>query len=125
MNKRDFNQDLKYLAKGADAPDYSQLKDFAFRLWTSLHKRGIELERAGGDKAREAFKAEVAKREAKGMADALFETGLQAYRLFNYYASECEKLEEQIKLLSELNDKLQEQITPKGSYTWHSDLKGA
>ena len=38
------------------------------------------------------------------MADALFETGLQAYRLFNYYAKECEKLEEQIKHLSELND---------------------
>ena len=125
MNKRDFNQALRYLAKGADAPDYSQLKDFAFRLWTSLHKRGIELDRARGDKAREAFKAEIAKREAKGMAGALFETGLQAYRLFNYYASECEKLEEQIKHLSELNNKLQEQITPKGSYTWHSDLKGA
>lgn len=125
MNKRDFNQALRYLAKGADTPSYSQLKDFAFRLWTSLHKRGIELERARGDKAREAFQAEVAKREAKGMADALFETGLQAYRLFNYYASECEKLEEQIKLLSELNDKLQEQIAPKGSYTWHKDLKGA
>ncbi|EKU12227.1 hypothetical protein [Campylobacter showae] len=106
MNKRDFNQALRYLAKGADAPSYTQLKDFAFRLWTSLHKRGIELERARGDKAREAFQAEVAKREAKGIADALFETGLQAYRLFNYYASECEKLEEQIKLLSELNDKL-------------------
>ncbi len=104
MNKRDFNQALRYLAKGADAPNYSQLKDFAFRLWTSLHKRGIELDRARGDKAREAFKAEVAKREAKGMADALFETGLQAYRLFNYYAKECEKLEEQIKHLSELND---------------------
>ena len=116
MNKRDFNQALRYLAKGADAPSYSQLKDFAFRLWTSLYKRGIELERARGDKAREAFKAEVAKREAKGIADALFETGLQAYRLFNYYAKECEKLEEQIKLLRELNDKLQEQITPKGSY---------
>ena len=125
MNKRDFNQALRYLAKGADAPSYSQLKDFAFRLWTSLHKRGIELERARGDKAREAFKAEIAKREAKGMADALFETGLQAYRLFNYYASECERLEEQIKLLSELNDKLQERTTPKGSYTWHKDLKGA
>ena len=125
MNKRDFNQALRYLAKGADAPSYSQLKDFAFRLWTSLHKRGIELDRARGDKAREAFQAEVAKREAKGMADALFETGLQAYRLFNYYASECEKLEERIKLLRELNDKLQEQIAPKGSYTWHSDLKGA
>ena len=83
------------------------------------------LSRARGDKAREAFQAEVAKREAKGTADALFETGLQAYRLFNYYASECEKLEEQIKLLRELNDKLQEQITPKGSYTWHKDLKGA
>ena len=104
MNKRDFNQALRYLAKGADAPSYLQLKDFAFRLWTSLHKRGIELDRARGDKAREAFKAEVAKREAKGMADALFETGLQAYRLFNYYAKECEKLEEQIKHLSELND---------------------
>lgn len=76
----------------------------------------VELERARGDKAREAFKAEIAKREAKGTADALFETGLQAYRLFNYYAKECEKLEEQIKHLSELNDKLQEQITPKGSY---------
>ena len=31
MNKRDFNQALRYLAKGADAPSYSQLKDFAFR----------------------------------------------------------------------------------------------
>ena len=25
-------------------------------------------------------------------AQATFEVGLQAYRLFNYYASECEKL---------------------------------
>nr|WP_315013956.1 hypothetical protein [uncultured Campylobacter sp.] len=52
MNKRDFNQALRYLAKGVDAPSYSQLKDFAFRLWTSLHKRGIELERARGQGAR-------------------------------------------------------------------------
>ena len=125
MNKRDFNQALRCLAKGADTPSYSQLKDFAFRLWTSLHKRGIELDRARGDKAREAFKAEVAKREAQGMADALFETGLQAYRLFNYYASECEKLEEQIKHLSELNKELETKLEPKGQYTWHSDLKGA
>ena len=125
MNKRDFNQALRYLAKGADAPNYSQLKDFAFRLWTSLHKRGIELDRARGDKAREAFKAEVAKREAKGMADALFETGLQAYRLFNYYAKECEKLEERIKILRELNKELETKLEPKGQYTWHSDLKGA
>ena len=116
MNKRDFNQALRYLAKGADAPSYSQLKDFAFRLWTSLHKRGIELDRARGDKAREAFQAEVAKREAKGMADALFETGLQAYRLFNYYAKECEKLEERIKLLRELNKELETKLEPKGSY---------
>ena len=119
MNKRDFNQALRYLAKGADAPSYSQLKDFAFRLWTSLHKRGIELERARGDKAREAFKAEVAKREAKGMADALFETGLQTYRLFNYYAKE------RVKYLCEQLDALQAKDEPKGSYTWHSDLKGA
>ena len=125
MNKRDFNQALRYLAKGADAPDYSQLKDFAFRLWTSLHKRGIELDRSRGDKAREAFQAEVAKREAKGMADALFETGLQAYRLFNYYAKECEKLEERVKYLCEQLDALQAKDEPKGSYTWHSDLKGA
>ena len=116
---------MRYLAKGADAPSYSQLKDFAFRLWTSLHKRGIELARSRGDKAREAFQAEVAKREAKGMADALFETGLQAYRLFNYYAKECEKLEERIKLLRELNKELETKLEPKGSYTWHSDLKGA
>ena len=125
MNKRDFNQALRYLTKGADAPSYSQLKDFAFRLWTSLHKRGIELERVRGGKAREAFQAEIAKREAKGMSDALFETGLQAYRLFNYYASECEKLEEQIKYLCEQIDALQAKDEPKGSYTWHSDLKGA
>ena len=125
MNKRDFNQALRYLAKCADAPSYSQLKDFAFRLWTSLHKRGIELDRARGDKAREAFQAEIAKREAKGMADALFETGLQAYRLFNYYAKECEKLEEQIKRLNNLNDELQSKLEPQGSYTWHSNLKGA
>ena len=83
------------------------------------------LSRARGDKARETFQAEIAKREAKGMADALFETGLQAYRLFNYYASECEKLEEQIKLLRELNKELETKLEPKGSYTWHSDLKGA
>ena len=37
MNKRDFNQALRYLAKGADAPSYSQLKDFAFRLWTPAY----------------------------------------------------------------------------------------
>lgn len=49
----------------------------------------------------------------------------RAYKLFNYYAKECEKLEERIKLLRELNDKLQEQIAPKGSYTCHKDLKGA
>ena len=125
MNKRDFNQALRYSSKGADAPSYSQLKDFAFRLWASLHKRGIELDRARGDKAREAFKAEIAKREAKGMADALFETGLQAYRLFNYYASECEKLEERVKYLCEQIDALQVKDEPKGNYTWHSDLKGA
>nr|WP_315013955.1 hypothetical protein [uncultured Campylobacter sp.] len=41
------------------------------------------------------------------MADALFETGLQAYRLFNYYASECEKLEERVKYLYEQIDALQ------------------
>ena len=83
------------------------------------------LSRARGDKAREAFQAEVAKREAKGMADALFETGLQAYRLFNYYAKECEKLEERIKLLRELNKELETKLEPKGQYVWHKDLKGA
>jgi len=62
MNKRDFNIALKYLAKGADAPSYEQLKDFAFRLWTSLHKR--ELERAADDKQRVKFKAEIAKASA-------------------------------------------------------------
>ena len=56
MNKRDFNQALRYLAKGADAPSYSQLKDFAFRLWTSLHKRGIELERAEAIRRAKHFK---------------------------------------------------------------------
>ena len=59
------------------------------------------------------------------MADALFETGLQAYRLFNYYAKECEKLEEHIKTLRELNKELETKLEPKGSYTWHKDLKGA
>nr|WP_315063747.1 hypothetical protein [uncultured Campylobacter sp.] len=52
------------------------------------------------------------------MADALFETGLQVYRLFNYYAKECENLEEQIKHLSELNDKLQRQkVATRGTKT--------
>ena len=83
------------------------------------------LSRARGDKAREAFQAEIAKREAKGMSDALFETGLQAYRLFNYYASECEKLEERVKYLCEQIDALQAKDEPKGQYVWHSDLKGA
>ena len=59
------------------------------------------------------------------MADALFETGLQAYRLFNYYAKECEKLEERIKLLRELNKELETKLEPKGQYVWHKDLKGA
>ena len=97
MNKRDFNIALKYLAKGADAPSYEQLKDFAFRLWTSLHKR--ELERAADDKQRAKFKAEIAKR-AQDMdeARATFEAGLQTYRLFHYYASECEKLQKQVGL---------------------------
>ena len=107
MTKRDFNIALKYLAKGADAPSYEQLKDFAFRLWTSLHKR--ELGRTADDKTRAKFKAEIAKR-AQDMdeARAIFEAGLQAYRLFNYYASECEKLQERIS-----------------SYRWHTPLKGA
>ena len=49
----------------------------------------------------------------------------RAYKLFNYYAKECKKLEERIKLLRELHDKLQEQIAPTGSYTCHKDLQGA
>ena len=124
MNKRDFNIALKYLAKGADAPSYEQLKDFAFRLWTSLHKR--ELERAADDKQRVKFKAEIAKR-AQDMdeARATFEAGLQAYRLFHYYASECEKLEERINYLCEQIDTLQDEAEPRGSYKWHTPLKGA
>ena len=59
------------------------------------------------------------------MAQAVFETGLQAYRLFNYYAKECEKLEERIKYLCERLDALQAKDEPRGCYTWHSDLKGA
>lgn len=122
MNKRDFNIALKYLAKGADAPSYEQLKDFAFRLWTSLHK----LERSGGDEARAKFKAEIAKR-AQDMDEvqAIFETGLQAYRLFNYYASECEALEERISYLCKQIDALQDEVEPRGSYRWHTPLKGA
>lgn len=124
MNKRDFNIALKYLAKGADAPSYEQLKDFAFRLWTSLHKR--ELERAADDKQRAKFKAEIAKR-AQDMdeARATFEAGLQAYRLFNYYASECEKLGERISYLCEQIDVLQDKAEPRGSYRRHAPLKGA
>lgn len=116
MNKRDFNIALKYLAKGADAPSYEQLKDFAFRLWTSLHKR--ELERAADDKQRAKFKAEIAKR-AQDMdeAQATFEAGLQAYCLFNYYASECEKLGECINYLCEQAGALQDKAEPRGSYT--------
>ena len=49
----------------------------------------------------------------------------RAYKLFNYYAKECEKLEERIKYLCEQLDALQAKDEPKGSYTWHSDLKGA
>ena len=115
MNKRDFNIALKYLAKGADAPSYEQLKDFAFRLWTSLHKR--ELERAADNKQRAKFKAEIAKR-AQDMdeAQATFEVGLQAYRLFNYYASECEKLRERISYLYEQAGALQDKAEPRGSY---------
>lgn len=124
MNKRDFNIALKYLAKGADAPSYEQLKDFAFRLWTSLHKR--ERERAANDKQRAKFKAEIAKR-AQDMdeARATFEVGLQAYRLFNYYASECEKLEERISYLCEQAGALQDEAEPRGSHKWHTPLKGA
>lgn len=114
MNKRDFNIALKYLAKGADAPSYEQLKDFAFRLWTSLHKRGLE--RAANDKQRAKFKAEIAKR-AQDMdeARATFEVGLQAYRLFHYYASECEKLQKSINYLCEQIDALQDEVEPRGS----------
>jgi hypothetical protein len=124
MNKRDFNIALKYLAKGADAPSYEQLKDFAFRLWTSLHKR--ELKRAADDKQRAKFKAEIAKR-AQDMdeARATFEVGLQAYRLFNYYASECEKLGERISYLCEQIDALQDEVEPRGSYRRRAPLKGA
>ena len=124
MTKRDFNIALKYLAKGADAPSYEQLKDFAFRLWTSLHKR--ELERAADDKTRAKFKAEIAKR-AQDMdeAQATFEAGLQAYRLFNYYASECEKLGERISYLCKQIDALQDEVEPRGSYRWRAPLKGA
>ena len=118
MNKRDFNIALKYLAKGADAPSYEQLKDFAFRLWASLHKRGIELERAADDKQRSKFKAEIAKRaQDVDEARAIFEAGLQAYRLFNYYASECEKLQERISYLCEQIDALQDKAEPRGSYS--------
>lgn len=124
MNKRDFNIALKYLAKGADAPSYEQLKDFAFRLWTSLHKR--ELERAADDKQRAKFKAEIAKR-AQDMdeAQATFEAGLQAYRLFNYYASECEKLEERISYLCEQAGALQDKAEPRDNHRWRAPLKGA
>jgi len=123
MNKRDFNIALKYLAKGADAPSYEQLKDFAFRLWTSLHKR--ELERAADDKQRAKFKAEIAKR-AQDMdeARATFEAGLQAYRLFHYYASECEKLQERISYLCEQIDALQDEAEARGSYKVARSAKG-
>ena len=124
MNKRDFNIALKYLAKGADAPSYEQLTDFAFRLWTSLHKR--ELERAADDKQRAKFKAEIAKR-AQDMdeARAIFEAGLQAYRLFNYYASECEKLGERISYLCEQIDALQDKAEPRDNHRWRAPLNGA
>ena len=124
MTKRDFNIALKYLAKGADAPGYEQLKDFAFRLWTSLHKR--ELERAADDKTRAEFKAEIARRaQDMNEAQATFEAGLQAYCLFNYYASECEKLQERISYLCEQIDALQDKAEPRGSYRWRAPLKGA
>lgn len=96
MNKRDFNIALKYLAKGAD------------------------------DKQRAKFKAEIAKR-AQDMdeARAIFEAGLQAYRLFNYYASECEKLGERISYLCEQIDALQDKAEPRDNHRWRAPLNGA
>lgn len=123
MTKRDFNIALKYLAKGADAPSYEQLKDFAFRLWTSLHKR--ELGRTADDKTRAKFKAEIAKRvQDMNEAQAIFEAGLQAYRLFNHYASECEKLQKRISHLCEQIDALQDKAGPRGSYKVAHSAKG-
>ena len=58
-------------------------------------------------------------------AQATFEVGLQAYRLFNYYASECEKLEERISYLYEQAGALQDEAESRGSYKWHTPLKGA
>ncbi len=57
-------------------------------------------------------------------ARATFEAGLQAYRLFNYYASECEKLQERISYLCEQIDALQDEAEARGSYKVARSAKG-
>lgn len=92
-----------------------------------MKKKAICLEAMKRSKTAKAkFAYEIAKQEAKGLSEleAIYEAGYQAYCEFNYYANECEYLEEQNEYLKELIDEL-EQAKFKGVYKWHGGLSQA